>query len=368
MTGTVRTKQFVLEQEQPDRIEHARDRRQPADAPHDRVVAADRLEDREGCEPQVDHAPDGEHVARRDDVDLEPVADRAGGLAVDRQGIRRPVDGDRDDERHDRDDLAQAIGPGGVERAIRTWVGRHRGMVLGIPRPGERRAGLVLASVRPILQPRRTCRQATRPTAPASRTKRMPSRAMASIHAVCGTSSWSRRRPTERPWSISPVSRSGSSRGPRARPSRPSLPPGSGWVSTDGSILIVRGSPSMARFVTRLAPIVGARASEVALMNTLTVNIHLLLTSFFRPVGNRRAILTDGPLFPSDRHALVTHLVGTRTRSGSRLDRDRAARPVRRRCEPAISRPRSAIRATGWRSSSSAGSTSRPARRSTSSA
>ncbi len=57
-----------------------------------------------------------------------------------------------------------------------------------------------------------------------------------------------------------------------------------------------------------LARIVGARPSEVALLNSLTVNLHLLLTSFFRPVGRRRRILVDAPLFPSDRHALTSHL------------------------------------------------------------
>ena len=57
-----------------------------------------------------------------------------------------------------------------------------------------------------------------------------------------------------------------------------------------------------------MARIVGALPSEVALLNSLTVNIHLLLASFFRPDGRRRRILADGPLFPSDRHALTTHL------------------------------------------------------------
>ncbi len=57
-----------------------------------------------------------------------------------------------------------------------------------------------------------------------------------------------------------------------------------------------------------LARIVGARPSEVALLNSLTVNLHLLLTSFFRPAGRRRRILVDAPLFPSDRHALTSHL------------------------------------------------------------
>jgi kynureninase len=59
-----------------------------------------------------------------------------------------------------------------------------------------------------------------------------------------------------------------------------------------------------------MARVVGARPTEIGLMHSLTVNIHLLLTSFFRPTGRRRAILADGPLFPSDRHALTTHLEG----------------------------------------------------------
>jgi kynureninase len=57
-----------------------------------------------------------------------------------------------------------------------------------------------------------------------------------------------------------------------------------------------------------LARVVGARPSEVAVLNGLTVNLHLMLASFFRPDGRRRKILADGPLFPSDRHALSSHL------------------------------------------------------------
>jgi kynureninase len=58
-----------------------------------------------------------------------------------------------------------------------------------------------------------------------------------------------------------------------------------------------------------MARIVGARSSEVAILNALTVNIHLLLASFFRPEGPRRRVLVDGPIFPSDRHALTSHLL-----------------------------------------------------------
>lgn len=69
-----------------------------------------------------------------------------------------------------------------------------------------------------------------------------------------------------------------------------------GWLEADGLV----------RDVT--AGIVGARPSEVATLNTLTVNLHLLLAAFFRPAGRRTAILIDAPTFPSDRYAVVSHL------------------------------------------------------------
>ncbi len=57
-----------------------------------------------------------------------------------------------------------------------------------------------------------------------------------------------------------------------------------------------------------MARLVGARPDEIGLMHSLTIDIHLLLTSFYRPAGQRSKILTAGPLFPSDRHALTSHL------------------------------------------------------------
>jgi kynureninase len=61
-------------------------------------------------------------------------------------------------------------------------------------------------------------------------------------------------------------------------------------------------------FRAPMARLVGARPSEVAVLNTLTVNLQLMLASFFRPAGARRRILTDAPIFPSDRHAYRSHL------------------------------------------------------------
>ncbi|MBT8478717.1 MAG: kynureninase [Gemmatimonadetes bacterium] len=62
------------------------------------------------------------------------------------------------------------------------------------------------------------------------------------------------------------------------------------------------------QFLASLAGLVGAGPREVAVMNGLTVNLHLLLASFFRPSGRRRRILIERPCFPSDRFAVETHL------------------------------------------------------------
>ncbi len=56
------------------------------------------------------------------------------------------------------------------------------------------------------------------------------------------------------------------------------------------------------------ARLVGARPGEVATLNTLTVNLHLLFATFFRPSGERTAILMDAPTFPSDRYAVESQL------------------------------------------------------------
>lgn len=58
----------------------------------------------------------------------------------------------------------------------------------------------------------------------------------------------------------------------------------------------------------KMAKVVGAKASEVTLMNTLTVNLHLMMVSFYKPEGKRTKVLIEPDIFPSDRYAIESQI------------------------------------------------------------
>jgi kynureninase len=58
----------------------------------------------------------------------------------------------------------------------------------------------------------------------------------------------------------------------------------------------------------KAAKVVGALPTEVVITHSLTTNLHLLMVSFFRPLGKRTKILCEGKAFPSDQYALETQV------------------------------------------------------------
>ena len=69
-----------------------------------------------------------------------------------------------------------------------------------------------------------------------------------------------------------------------------------------------------------MAKIVGAKPIETVVMNSLTVNLHFLMVSFYRPTAERYKIIIEADAFPSDQYAVKSQIDFHRKNQDSRLE------------------------------------------------
>lgn len=87
-------------------------------------------------------------------------------------------------------------------------------------------------------------------------------------------------------------------------------------VGVHGHFRDLEGSPLtqwqlLAEHAAKLsAPIVGAQETEVAVMGSLTTNLHLLMASFYLPTASKHKIILDWKAFPSDHYAIESQIRG----------------------------------------------------------
>lgn len=62
------------------------------------------------------------------------------------------------------------------------------------------------------------------------------------------------------------------------------------------------------RLAPQMAKLVGALPHEVVIMNTLTINLHLMMATFYKPTSSRRKVLMESDAFPSDRFAVESQI------------------------------------------------------------
>ncbi len=76
-----------------------------------------------------------------------------------------------------------------------------------------------------------------------------------------------------------------------------------GWFDGDDPWLTYHN-----KLTGTLSAIVGAKKEEVTVMNSLTVNLHLLMVSFYQPKGKRYKIIMEAGAFPSDQYAVESQV------------------------------------------------------------